>query len=148
MSETAARFELTGSCHCGAIGVRYQTRFPVDRLNVGRCGCSFCRTHGARTSADRGGLLQITERPPGAARYRFALKTADFLVCRGCGTYVAAIIENDAKLFATLNVNTLDCRDDFDPAPPVVHYDEETVAERLARRFDRWTPTSILTVRS
>lgn len=145
MNDRPAAHELTGGCHCGAIGVRYLTRFPVGILHVGRCGCSFCRRHGARTSADAGGSLEITQRPPGAERYRFGLRTADFLICRGCGVYVAAVIRIDGADFATLNVNVLDDRDAFDPAPPVVSYDVETLADRVARRRQRWTPTSILT---
>ena len=132
MTDDPAPYELTGACHCGAIGVRYRTRFPVGTLRVGRCGCSFCRIHGARTSSDAGGHLEIDERPPGAARYRFGLKTADFLVCRGCGAYVAATIRIDGRDYATLNVNVLACRDDFDPAPAVVHYDDETEPARIA----------------
>ena len=135
--------ELRGSCHCGAIAVLYRTRFPVGSLRVGRCGCGFCRRHGARTSSDPGGGVEIVERPPGAARYRFGLRTADFLICRGCGVYVAAVIELDGALYSTLNVNLLDARDAFEPAPPVFHYDHETEAERRARRRARWTPTTV-----
>ena len=146
MSDRPVWHELNGACHCGAIEVRYRTRFPVGTLHVGRCGCSFCRIHGARTSADRGGHLEIIERPPGARRYRFGLRTADFLICPGCGSYVAAVIRIDGADYATLNVNILSDRDRFDPAPPIVHYDDETEAERRARRRDRWTPTTVRSV--
>jgi hypothetical protein len=133
--------ELQGACHCGAIRVLYRTRFPVDELRIGRCGCGFCRRHGARTSSDPGGQVEVVEGPPGAARYRFGLRTADFLICRGCGVYVAAVLEADGGLLSTLNVNLLDARDVFDPAPPLYHYDRETAEERRARRKARWTPT-------
>jgi hypothetical protein len=139
----AALHALAGACHCGAVRVLYRTRFPLGELRVGRCSCGFCRSHGARTSSDRGGMLEIVERPPGALRYRFGLGTADFLVCRGCGVYVAAVIDVEGALYATLNVNVLDCREAFDPAPPIYHYDGETVAERRARRRARWTPTRL-----
>ena len=135
--------DLSGTCHCGAIGVRFRTPRPVEELRVVRCGCGFCRRHGARTSSDPEGRLEIAERAPGAGRYRFGLGTADFLICRGCGVYMAAVIEADGALFATLNVNLLDERDRFDPAPPLVHYDGETAEERRARRRARWTPASV-----
>ncbi len=140
---TAPGHVFTGACHCGAISVRYRTRFPIGTLRVGRCGCSFCRRHGARTSSDAGGHLEITEKPPGAQRYRFGLEITDFLTCRGCGSYVAAVIANGAGYLATLNVNLLDDRDRFDPAPPLVHYDGESPAGRLERRCKQWTPTVI-----
>ena len=132
-----------GACHCGTIRVSFRTRHTAETLPVRRCGCSFCRIHGARTAADAQGELEITEAAPGAIRYRFGLKTADFLICRGCGTYVAAIVEDAGALYATLNVNLLEERDRLDPTPPLVHYDGETEAERRARRRMRWTPTKI-----
>lgn len=89
--------------------------------------------------------MEIIERAPGAERYRFGLKTADFLICRGCGVYIAAVIRIDGADFATLNVNVLDERDAFDPAPQIFHYDDESDAERIARRRQRWTPTTLLT---
>lgn len=145
MSEGAARYALTGSCHCGAVSVRYRTRFPIGTLRVGRCGCSFCRTHGARTSSDPGGHLEITERAPGARRYRFGLGITDFLVCKGCGAYVAAVIEDAGGHLATLNVNLLDDRDRFDPAPPLFDYSGETAERRTVRRRRRWTPATLIT---
>ena len=36
-------------------------------------------------------------------RYRFGLKTADFLVCRTCGTYIAAVLTTSRGDFATVN---------------------------------------------
>ena len=133
----------SGACHCGAITVRYHARFPIETLRVGRCGCTFCRTHGARTSSDPGGTLEITERDPGARRYRFGLGITDFLVCRGCGAYVAAVIEDGDGHLATLNVNVLEDRDRFDPAPPLYHYDGETEDGRRTRRRRVWTPAKL-----
>lgn len=145
MKAKAPEHVFTGACHCGAIRVRYLTRFPIGTLRVGRCGCSFCRRHGARTSSDSGGHLAITEQAPGAQRYRFGLGITDFLICRRCGTYVAAVIADGTGQLATLNVNLLDDRDQFDPAPPVVHYDGENAEDRLARRRKQWTPTTLST---
>jgi hypothetical protein len=53
------------------------------------------------------------------------------------------VIKEGGALFSTLNVNLLDVRDDFEPAPPVFHYDHETEDERRARRRARWTPTTL-----
>lgn len=145
MSQTAPEHVFSGACHCGAIRVEYRTRFPIGILRVGRCGCSFCRSHGARTSSDSGGQLEISEGGPGAMRYRFGLNITDFLVCRGCGAYIAAMIEENGGHLATLNVNVLQDRDRFDPAPPLVSYEGETADARRARRRTQWTPTTIRT---
>lgn len=141
MSREAPDHLYSGACHCGAIAVHLHARFSVETLRVGRCGCSFCRRHGARTSSDPGGRLHIIEGDPPAQRYRFGLGITDFLICRGCGTYIAAVIPDGDRYLATLNVNVLDDRDRFDPAPPLFHYDGETADERRARRAKRWTPT-------
>lgn len=133
-----------GSCHCGAVKIAFSTRFAVEELRVGRCDCSFCRRHGARTCSDPNGHLLLTETKDDAmSRYRFGLKTADFALCRTCGVYIAAMIDADGEVRATLNVNLLDARDRFDPAPPLVSYAAETADERRARRLARWTPSEI-----
>jgi len=143
---TSVKASLTlnpGSCHCGAVSVAFRATRPLTELALRRCGCSFCRRHGARTVADPGGSLEIRARPGVLGRYRFGLKTADFLVCGGCGVYVAAVIEDGGRAFATLNANVLEARDSLDPAPPIVHYDGESVEGRIARRRERWTPATL-----
>lgn len=132
-----------GSCHCGAIRVSFSASRPLASLPLRRCACSFCRRHGARTVADPAGLLEIRARPGALNRYRFGLRTADFLLCARCGTYVAALIERDGRAFATLNANTLEARDSLDPAPPLVNYEGETAAGRIARRLAGWTPATV-----
>lgn len=134
---------FAGSCHCGAVSVAFQVTRPLVDLPLRRCGCSFCRRHGARTVADPGGKLVI--RAAGALnRYRFGLGVTDMLLCANCGVYVAALITHEGRDYATLNVNMLDIREDLDPAPPLVHYDGETAAARIARRLANWTPAEVI----
>jgi hypothetical protein len=71
------------------------------------------------------------------------LQTADFLLCADCGVYVGAVIEGAEGSRATLNVNLLDARGRFDPAPPLASHDGETPEERRARRRACWTPTHL-----
>ncbi|MEM7189421.1 MAG: hypothetical protein AAF439_07405, partial [Pseudomonadota bacterium] len=80
-----------------------------------------------------------------AKRYRFGLGITDFLVCNGCGAYVAAVIPDGDGFLATLNVNILDDRDQFDPAPSLFDYSDEAADERISRRRKQWTPTTLLT---
>lgn len=132
-----------GSCHCGAIAVTFRAARPIAELPLGRCDCSFCRRHGARTVADPGGELVIRAREGALRRYRFGLGITDMLLCATCGVYVAAMIEHEGRSHATANVNQLDMRDQLDPAPPLASYGSETAAERTARRLARWTPARI-----
>jgi hypothetical protein len=139
MSET-----YPGRCHCGAIGVELSLPRPIGDTPLRRCGCSFCRKHGARTVADPAGLVIIEARDPLAVRrYRFGLRTADYLVCGFCGVYVGAVIEAADGLRATLNVNLLDIGPSLPAEPPLVSYDGEGVSERVERRSRSWTPARL-----
>ena len=74
-------------------------------------------------------------------RYRFGLRTADFLVCRKCGVYLGAVLTSSRGQFATLNINTLREPLAFEKMA-AVSYDEESTEERQQRREQRWTPVT------
>lgn len=101
--------------------------------------------HGATTVADPEGHLRLRiVDVEEAVRYRFGLKTADFLVCGKCGVYVAAVLTSEAGAVATLNVNVLHEREAFSAAPQRVDYEGESSRDRQLRRARRWTITTIL----
>lgn len=134
-----------GSCHCGAIAVEIRTISEAKILEPRACQCSFCRRHGARTVADPQGRATISAQDSNAiTRYRFARKTADFLICATCGTYVAALMDNEGAARSTINVNGLGIDALRTPDPQPVSYDGETVDERIARRKQRWMPTELI----
>lgn len=133
-----------GSCHCGAVKVAFTSNRPPDRMRVGRCGCSFCRRHGARTSGDPAGSLEVRADPGTLSRYRFGLGITDYLLCATCGTYVGAVMPDDAGDIGIVNVNALDIRDAFDAAPPLHDYDGEDEARRRARRRKFWMKTTVI----
>jgi hypothetical protein len=138
MSGASHVFE--GQCHCGAIGFTLRASREPAQWQVRTCQCSFCRGHGARTTADPAG--SVTFRIGDASkltRYRFGTRSADFLVCGECGVYVAALITSSRGQFATLNINTIRTPLNV-PEPEPVSYDEESAEQRQARREQRWTP--------
>jgi hypothetical protein len=139
--EPAESQSFEGGCHCGAIAYTYVTALPVRRWPVRVCQCAFCRGHGARHSSDPLGELQFRfERPEFLRRYRFALRTADFLICKECGTYVGAVLLSGRGAQAAINVNTLRVPPaGLQPGKPVVH-DGESGEARRARRVQTWTP--------
>lgn len=75
--------------------------------------------------------------------YRFGLRTADYLVCRECGVYVAAIAGQGDDARAIVIVNALDDRDRFSREPVAVSFDAENREQRLARRRNTWMPVDI-----
>ena len=136
---------LRGGCHCGAVAVEFETALPVASLPLRACACSFCRRHAARTTSDPEGRVRITVRDPAnLSRYRFALRTADFLLCRNCGAYVAALYSDASRVWAVVNVNVLDRRAEFDREVKAVDYGQESVEARCARRRKMWTPAAVV----
>ncbi len=133
-----------GSCHCGNIEVALETAQPPESVQLRACGCTFCRRHGSTALTDPAGKLELRLRDPReVSHYRFALRTADFLVCRTCGVFVAAVCTVDGATYATLNANVLERRASFTRAPVPVRYDAEDASERLARRRRAWTPATV-----
>lgn len=135
---------LRGACHCGQIEVVFETAMSVAALPLRACGCSFCRRHGSKAVADPNGRLTISAPPNGLNRYRFGLRTADYLICRTCGAFVAAIISGNGEERATLNVAATAIPELADRRAEPVDYDRESIEGRRARRLKTWTPSRIV----
>jgi hypothetical protein len=130
-----------GGCHCGNIRYAFETRSRLAMLGVRACLCSFCRAHGARNASDPNGAMRIRVHDGARlARYRFGLKTADFLLCRTCGVYVGALLPGGMGGWFTVNVNTLDDKPPLDLPLAPHDYGTEDTAARVSRREARWTP--------
>lgn len=128
---------FSGSCHCGALQLRYETAVPVEGWAPRACQCTFCRKHGARNVSDPRGRWHVGGRP---TRYRFALRTADFLICPTCGCYVGCALEHEGRWYGSVNVRMLDVAVPSPDTP--FDYEGETAEERIRRRVARWTPTT------
>jgi hypothetical protein len=135
---------MTGACHCGALHVTFETPTPLADLPLRACGCSFCRKHGVRTTSDPAGKVVFTiDDPQALQRYRFGTRTAETLVCRNCGIYLAATVAIDGALYAVINVNALDDQTAFERLPEAMNYDNESAEQRIARRRIKWTPATL-----
>ncbi len=132
---------LPGRCHCGNVALVYETAVAPDETEVRACACGFCRRHGALTVSDPEGRLRFTVADPRRLiRYRFALGTADFLICADCGVYAAAVVAEDNAAWGLVNLNLLDARAEFIRPPLTMNYDREDEAARIRRRKAKWTP--------
>ncbi len=58
-------------------------------------------------------------------RYRFGRRAVDFLICRECAVYVAAMIEDEGQAYATLNVVGTDL-----PVSPIASLNAWTIATK------------------
>lgn len=132
-----------GRCHCGAIGYQYSSDIAPPDWSIRACQCAFCRAHDALSTSDPAGDIRFRcDDPALLQRYRFALRTADFLLCRNCGVYIGAVIETGKGRFGIINTHSLQEPpvDMADVAP--ISYDSEDTGGRVSRREDRWTPVS------
>jgi hypothetical protein len=132
-----------GGCHCGNLAYVFEASAGLEALGLRACMCSFCRAHGARNTSDPKGLMRIRVRHSDRLlRYRFGLKTADFLLCAHCGVYIGAHLPEAGGGFMTVNVNSFRTPPPLD-FPIVPHdFDAEDLAARIARRKARWTPVA------
>jgi hypothetical protein len=138
---TAYTYE--GGCHCGNLSFVFEATRSLDELGLRACMCSFCRKHGARNTSDPKGAMRIAVRERDKlVRYRFGLKTADFLLCANCGVYIGAMLSENGKSWMTVNADAF-------REPPALghmavphHFDHEDTAGRIARRKERWTPVT------
>ncbi len=136
--------EYQGSCHCGAIGYSYRTDILPERWSIRACQCRFCRAHDALSASDPSGSVEFTVADTEALnRYRFGLRTADFLLCRECGVYIGALIETENGQFGIINTHALLQTPETLAATEPMHYDSEDVGGRVSRREDRWTPAEM-----
>ena len=122
-----------GSCHCGAISAEYETDAPV-RLR--QDGCGFCSSRGVKSASDPNGRLALVSQLK-LIRYRFAHKTADFLICPSCGTYVATQMEGPRGPVGVANVVGLAIPELKEEPAAVASLEGESVDERIRRRLSR-----------
>jgi hypothetical protein len=140
------RFE--GGCHCGNLSYVFDASAPLGSLGLRADQCSFCRAHAARNTSDPNGTIRIAVHDGAKlSRYRFGLMTADFLVCRECGIYIGALMEDGGRMWFTVNVNSFRDRPGDDVASVPHDFDGEDIAGRVARRKERWTPVTDLKIR-
>jgi hypothetical protein len=133
----------SGSCHCGVLSVRYQTDLQLSAWSLRACQCTFCRRHGALSTSDPQGEIAFqASDETRLVRYRFGMRTADFLICGGCGVYLGTQTQSPAGRIAVLNVRCLLLNESDLPARQPMHYEAESPESRLARRQARWTPVA------
>ena len=131
---------IAGTCHCQNLAFELCTSTPVAEIQARACDCTFCRLHGARNWSDPEGKATIRIRNERQTqKYRFGLRTADFYICRVCGVYLGAVLTDKDRMWSTVNLRL---------AGLVVReksasYELEDTSDRVARRKQAWTPTTI-----
>ena len=135
----------SGRCHCGAIGFTYHSTTKPESWQLRACQCRFCRCHDALSASSPGAEIAFhASDAEQLQRYRFGLRTADFLLCRECGVYIGAVIATERGQFGIINTHALDPQPAGLAAAVPADYDGEVVADRVNRREQRWAPVTAL----
>lgn len=126
-----------GSCHCGALAVRFRSQ---KTLQLRACQCSFCRRHHSASASDPEGHIRfLVRRPEALQRYQFGAGVTDFILCNRCGCYLGAMLA-DQKIAC---VNVRSWQESGEALP--VDYQGESPERRLERRRQRWSPADLMT---
>ena len=130
----------TASCTCGNLAYHFSTAVPPAKWPVRKCSCSFCTARDPLYTSDPDGSVRFECADAAQVeKHRFATGTADFVSCRQCRAYMGAVMASDDGTYAVLNIKWITQSLDLGE-PETMTYDGESVDERLARRFQRWTP--------
>lgn len=133
--------EYRGGCHCGVLKVTFRTDMDSGHWPLRHDGCSFCRRHGVVGTSDPAGEVAFEIGDASKVRYyRFAQKTAQFMLCGECGVFVAALTDTVKGARAVINARVLDGISLNWSEVTDVHFDDETPIQRAERRSRHWTP--------
>ena len=134
--------QINGACHCKNLSFDLSTEIDPKSIQARACDCSFCRLHGAMNWSDPNGTVTIRiNDEKQLQKYRFALGTADFYICRVCGTYLGAVLSDNDGTWSTINLRLTG----LPSSEQTVSYDIEDTSDRISRRKRVWTPTTIVT---
>lgn len=133
--------KIAGACHCGNLSFELVTELALTDIRARACDCRFCRIHAAKNWSDSEGSVTIyIADEQYLQRYRFGLRTADFFICRVCGSYLGAVLSDDDGSWSTVNLRLSTLSADNEAAS----YGTEDAIERVSRRKRVWTPTTVV----
>ena len=132
---------IKGRCHCGNVAFDLDWAGEAREIPARACGCSFCIKHGGVwTSSPQATLAVSIADPALVSRYAFGTRTATFHVCARCGAVPLVTSEIAGRLYAVVNVNTLEDVDRSRLRHAAANFDGEDLESRLARRGRNWIP--------
>tara|TARA_R110002096_G_scaffold82020_1_gene190804 strand:- start:70 stop:513 length:444 start_codon:yes stop_codon:yes gene_type:complete len=136
---------IHASCHCGNLQSTLTTDQQPGDMWLRACQCSFCRSHNMRSLSDPAGHLEVRVRDESLLnRYRFGLKTIDFLICKSCGNYIGAVQQIGERTWGIMNANLTEGRGERFGEAEHRFYEDESADERTARRKKVWTPGELV----
>jgi len=134
--------QIQGQCHCGNVSFELLTEMAKSDISPRACDCSFCQIHAAKNWSDPNGKATIRIRDEHLLqKYLFSLKTAEFYICKTCGTYIGAVLSDRDGMWSTLNLRLTPLHGLPESS---ASYGTEKTDERISRRKNVWTPTTVV----
>jgi len=145
MSDISHITSFKGSCHCGNIGMAFETLRKPAQFNPRACDCSFCQKHGVAYISDPLGKLHISIRNGAALKeYRQGSKSARFLLCNDCGVCIGTVFDHENSTYGAINARCLDSESGFGDTLPASPRKLAT-NEKISRWLELWIPDVIIT---
>jgi hypothetical protein len=130
---------LKGKCHCGNIAFTLEWPENQPDIPARRCNCTFCTKHGGVWTSHPGAQLSIVVRDADLlSKYAFGTESATFHVCARCGAVPIVTSEIAHRLYAVVNVNTVEDLDSSRLRRGAADFEGENIESRLARRQKNW----------
>src|SRR5258708_25075137 len=131
--------QLSGKCDCGNIALVLDVGAEPPEIAARACGCSFCVKHGGVWTSNPKYRLQVTIGDRAlVSEYAFGTRTATFHVCARCGAVPLVTSDVAGRLYAVVNVNTLEHVDETWLRRATASFEGEDADSRLARRARNW----------
>jgi len=130
---------IQGGCHCGNVKLELVWNGDPPQIPARACTCSFCVKHGGVWTSQPDARLRV--RIAEAAHvhtYAFGTRTASFHVCSQCGVVPFVSCDIEGRVYAVVNVNSLDGIDPAWLSRASSNFEGEAVESRLARRRNNW----------
>jgi len=99
---------IKGSCSCGNIGLSFETRVDLRRVNPRACDCDFCTLNKVSYFSDNQGVLHISIKDRSKVNIdRHGSEQAQFHGCNFCSefVFVSFILRN--QIYAAINTQCL-----------------------------------------
>ncbi len=128
-------------CNCKNLRFNFKTYLKPKDWLVRTCSCSFCLKYPHHVyCSDNNGSVEFYIKNISELRiYQHGTKTADFLICNNCHSYMGAVMQSDKGLFAVINIQDLNNKLAL-PKPYKLKWKDEKTDDRVSRRHDTWTP--------
>tara|TARA_B100000686_G_scaffold293225_1_gene322570 strand:- start:9922 stop:10350 length:429 start_codon:yes stop_codon:yes gene_type:complete len=128
-------------CSCKNLSYNFYTHLSPAIWLVRVCSCSFCakfKNH-IYCSDPNGYVKYNVKNISSLIIVKHGTRTADFLICEQCNSYMGAVMHSKKGIFSVINIEYLNKNVKISE-PYKLKWNNEDKDIRLERRYATWTP--------